>query len=909
MSAQLYALGRWCYRNSWKVIGLWMALLALVGTSGALLMGDFDDEFRIPGSSSQEALDKLRMTFPEGAALGATAIVIAPEGTNINDLQADVESNLSDFEDVDVVDSVTSPWNEMVKGLINDDNTAAVAQLTLDVDENPTTEQLQSITDAADRLEAQLPPGSQVHMGGEAYNIELPSISITEGAGLVVALVVLTVVLGSLVAAGLPILTAIIGVAISMAILLLITSFSAINSVTPLLAVMLGLAVGIDYALFVLSRHRDQLRDGMEPEESTGRAVGTAGSAVIFAGLTVFIALLGLGVAGIPFLTTMGVFAALTVAFAVVIALTMLPALMGLLGERMRPKVRVSRKARKEAAAAQHGDDVDTDEVAPEPRKKGGAFAWWVGITTNHPIVTIVVVVLGLGALSVPTMDLELSLPNSGQHEAGAQDRIAYDLIDEYFGPGFNGPLVITADIIGSTDPLGLMNSLKSDIEKIDGVASVPLSTPNQNADTGLIQIVPTTASDDPATAELVERLRDKTVEWEDRYGVTTAVTGFTAVQIDVTDKLAGALLPFGVLVVGLSLVLLAAVFRSIAVPIKATIGYLFSVGAAFGATALVFNDGFLKELINLDRPMPVISFLPILVMGILFGLAMDYEVFLVSRMREEYVHGKSAMDAIRDGFVASGPVVVAAAIIMFSVFAFFVPEGMGPIKQIAFALAVGVAVDAFLVRMTLVPAVMALLGDKAWWLPKWLDRILPTFDVEGEVLTRKLEMASWPGTDDVVHAEGLAVDGIVNPIDLSVPAGAVVGIVGPLGARTGAAMALTGRLETTAGRARVAGELLPQAASTVRRRTLHVDLAVSRDVAKTLRGITPRDGSLVVVDSIDVVGSSAERAALTRLVEEARTGGSFALFLCATSTAPLEDFHPDGVMNVAETNLQEINA
>ena len=905
MSAQLYALGRWCFRNGWKVVGVWVALLAILGVSGVLLMGDFDDEFRIPGSSSQEALDKLQMTFPQGTALSASAVIIAPEGTNINDLQDTVEANLDDFEDLDVVDSVTSPWNEMVNGLINDASTAAIAQVTLDVDENPTTEQLQRITDASKQLENALPEGSEVHMGGEAYNIELPSISITEGAGLVVALVVLFIVLGSLVAAGLPIITAIIGVAISMSILLLITSISAINSVTPILAVMLGLAVGIDYALFILSRHRDQLRDGMEPEESTGRAVGTAGSAVIFAGLTVFIALLGLGVAGIPFLTVMGVFAALTVAFAVVIAITLLPAFMGLLGERMRPRVRAPRKQRKAAATAQHSED----EPAPEPKKKGRPFAWWVGVTTKHPVITIVVVVLGLGGLSVPTMDLELSLPNSGQHEADAQDRIAYDLIDEYFGPGFNGPLIVTADIIGSTDPLGLMNSLKSDIEQIDGVASVPLATPNENADTGLIQIIPTTASDDPATAELVERLRDKTADWEDRYGVETAVTGFTAVQIDVTDKLGGALLPFGVLVVGLSLVLLAAVFRSVAVPIKATVGYLFSVGAAFGATALVFNDGFARQLINLDKPMPVISFLPILVMGILFGLAMDYEVFLVSRMREEYVHGRSAIEAIREGFVASGPVVVAAAVIMFSVFAFFVPEGMGPIKQIAFALAVGVAVDAFLVRMTLVPAVMALLGDKAWWLPAWLEKILPTFDVEGEVLTKKLEMQSWPGTDDLVHAERLAVDGIVNPIDLSVPAGAVVAIVGPLGARTGAAMALTGRLETTSGRARVAGELLPQSAAQVRRRTSHVDLAVSRDIAADLQGITPRDGGLVVIDSVDVVGSNAERVALTRLVEWARTEGSFALFLCATSAAALEDFHPDGVMNVAETNLQESNA
>ena len=899
MSAQLYALGRWCFRNSWKVIGLWIALLAVLGVSGGLLMGGFDDEFRIPGSSSQEALDKLLMTFPEGAALSATAIIIAPDGTDINDLKSAVEDNLGEFEDAVLVDSVTSPWNDFVQGLINTENTAAIAQLTLETDATPTDDQLADITAAGQRLQGELPDGSEVHMGGQAFNVELPTFSPTEGIGLVIAFIVLFIVLGSLVAAGLPILTAIIGVGISMSILLVVTSFSVVSSVAPLLAVMLGLAVGIDYALFVLSRHRDQLREGMEPEESTGRAVGTAGSAVIFAGLTVFIALLGLSVAGIPFLTTMGVFAALTVAFAVFIALTLLPAFMGLLGERMRPKVRVSRKA---------AESENCDAEPAKPKKKGRILSGWVNFTTSRPILTIVVVVLGLGALSVPTVGLELSLPNSGQHESDAQDRIAYDLVDEYFGPGFNGPLIITADIIGSTDPLGLMESLKSDIEAVDGVDSVPLATPNPNADTGLIQIIPTTASDDPATADLVERLREMTDEWEQRYGVETAVTGFTAVQIDVTSKLAGALLPFGLLVVGLSLVLLAAVFRSIAVPIKATVGYLFSVGAAFGTTALVFNQGIGRQLINLEDPMPVISFLPILVMGILFGLAMDYEVFLVSRMREEYVHGKSAIDAIRDGFVASGPVVVAAAIIMFSVFAFFVPEGMGPIKQIAFALAVGVAVDAFLVRMTLVPAVMALLGDKAWWLPKWLDRILPTFDVEGEVLTRKLEMASWPGTDDLVHAEALAVDGIVNPIDLAVPAGAVVGIIGPVGARTGAVMALTGRLETTSGRARVAGELLPQSASAVRRRTYHVDLAVARDVERALQDITPREGSLVVVDSIDVVGTSAERAELSRLVDAARSQQNFALFLCASSAAPLESFHPDGTMTVAENNLQEIN-
>ncbi len=274
--------------------------------------------------------------------------------------------------------------------------------------------------------------------------------------------------------------------------------------------------------------------------------------------------------------------------------------------------------------------------------------------------------------------------------------------------------------------------------------------------------------------------LKDKHDEWEEKYGVSTNVTGSTPIQIDVSERLTAALLPFGLLVVGLSLVLLAAVFRSVWVPVKATLGYLLSVGAAFGATALVFNYGWLKEVVNLEKPVPVISFLPILLMGILFGLAMDYEVFLVSRIREEYVHGKSPLEAIRGGFVASGPVVMAAAVIMVAVFAFFVPQGMSAIKPIAFALAVGVAVDAFLVRMTLVPAVLALLGERAWWLPKWLDRILPTFDVEGEVLSTEMALKGWPGDGSLLFAEGLAVEGVVGPINLRLVPGNVIGLVGP---------------------------------------------------------------------------------------------------------------------------------
>lgn len=880
MSAQLYGLGRWCFRNRLRVIALWFTLLAVLGGGAYFLHGSFDNSFSIPGSQSQEALERLSMTFPQGAAMSATAIVVAPEGIDIDSMRSQIEDGLDLFTEVPTIDEATSPWSAYVSGLISDDDSAAIIQLTLNVDEMPSTEQLAAITEAGQELAESLPPGTTVNLGGEAFNIELPELSIIEALGLVVALVVLFVLLGSLVAAGLPIITAATGVGISMGIMFLLTRIVEINSTTPMLSVMLGLAVGIDYALFILSRHRDQLRDGMELEESCARAVGTAGSAVIFAGLTVFIALLGLGVANIPFLTTMGSFAAITVAFAVMIAITLLPAFMGLLGERMRPK-------------------GSAKQPAAKRKERGGAYTWWVRITTSHPIVTVVAVVAGLGALALPAAGLTLALPDAGQHEANAQDRIAYDLIDEYFGPGYNGPLVVTADIISSTDPLGLVASIKDDIEQVDGVASVPLATPNENADTALFQIIPTTDASDPATAEVVERLRDLHDYWLDRYDVETAVTGITAVQIDVTERLADALVPFAILVVGLSLVLLTAVFRSIAIPIKATVGYLLSVTAAFGATTLVFNDGWFKELVNLEKPGPVISFLPILLMGILFGLAMDYEVFLVSRMREEYVHGKSALESIRQGFVASGPVVVAAAVIMISVFAFFVPEGMGPIKQIAFALAVGVAIDAFLIRMTFVPAVMALLGDKAWWLPRWLDQLLPTFDIEGEVLTRQLALADWPGNDSVLYSDQLEVDSITPPIAFQAVAGNVICLEGPVGARTGTALMLSGRLQATSGRARVAGSLLPDGAARVRRYTSYLDLSLLSEPVAALDRVEAPPGGVAFVDSVDVLGTPDELAALVELAQRVRSKQEIALFLCAASREHLSNIQPDAVLCV----------
>ncbi|MGJ6980721.1 MMPL family transporter [Aestuariimicrobium soli] len=901
MSTVLYDLARWCFRHRRRVLVLWLAALVLLGGLAALVAKPYNDDFNIPGAPSQEALTQLKATFPQAASLTATAIVVVPVGSSVNDpeIKAAVEKIAKGYEANPKIDSVTTPYNELVTGLISKDERAGLLQLNLkgSIDEVTDAERadLQNLTT---KLQADLPAGSQLSLGGEAFSIEVPALSVVEAVGVVVAMVVLLVTLGSLVAAGLPLLTALLGVGFGMLMITLATALASINSTTPMLAVMLGLAVGIDYALFIVSRHRDQLRGapahegddprpGMDVEESVARSVATAGSAVVFAGLTVVIALVGLAIANIPFLTVMGAFAAVTVVFGVLIALTLLPALLGFAGERLRPKAAKPRKNAKAAA---------------KPGREGGIFGWWVRVVTKVPVLTVVLVVVGLGALSYPATNLWHALPNPGQHAPSQPDRVTYDLISDHFGPGANGPLIITVDLLPTTDPLKVMADIKADVEAMPGVSSVPIATPNQNADTGFVQVVPTTGPDDPRTGDLVNAIRAHHDEWKADQGVETNVTGSTAIQLDIADRLGKALLPFGVFVVGLSLVLLTMVFRSIAVPLKATIGYALSVGAAFGATTLVFNEGIGRQLINLDKPGPVISFLPIIVMGILFGLAMDYEVFLVSRMREDHVHGTPAREAVHSGFIASGKVVSAAAVIMFAVFAFFVPEGMGPIKQIGFALAVGVAVDAFLVRMTLVPAVLALLGEKAWWLPGWLDRLLPSFDVEGEALSRQVALTDWPtppradGTrDEVLHVEGFGVDQLVDPVDARLLPGQVGIVVGPPRSRSALLLALAGRLPADVGRGRVAGELLPDQAGKVRRSVRWID-ALNGEVRPALERVEER---LVVIDGVDSLTKDADLAAVRDLMARARETGEFGVVLGVADSEQARHWPADGVVEV----------
>ncbi|MDN4614906.1 efflux RND transporter permease subunit [Leifsonia sp. F6_8S_P_1B] len=930
MSSLLYSIGRWAFRARALVVGLWVALLVLLGGGAALLNQGTDNSFSIPGTQSQEALDMLNRTFPQVSGTTAKVVVVAPKGGTVDD--ADIEQPVEDavkaIGDITGVSGATSPYSTTVKNLVSDDRSAAIVNVQLKGQATTvSTETRNALKEAGADLQKALPEGAEVAVGGELFSQSLPTVSATELVGVVIALIVLIVTFGSFIAAGMPLLTALLGVGLSISLIFIATLFGSISSTTPLLALMLGLAVGIDYSLFIISRHQGQLKAGLDPEESVARAVATAGSAVTFAGITVIIALAGLAVAGIPFLTTMGLAASVAVAIAVLVALTMTPALLGFAGARLTPGRRKAKRAEKtarKAQAAEHDDEATADVPAPAspstPSTSStpgfghaaeippGFFRGWVRAVTRFPLVTIIAVVVALGVAALPALQLRLALPDAGSLPKDNSARTTYDLVSEHFGPGFNGPLIVTGSIISSTDPVGLMDKIGAEIADLPGVAAVPLATPNEGADTGIVQVIPTTGPDDPKTAELVAELRAKHQHFLDEYKVDLQVTGATAVQIDVSDRLGGALLPFGILVVGLSLVLLTMVFRSIAVPIKAALGYLLSVGAAFGVVAAVFEWGWGAELLHVDKVGPVISFMPIILMGVLFGLAMDYEVFLVSRIREDYVHGKDARRAIQSGFVGSAKVVTAAAIIMFSVFAAFVPEGDTAIKPIALGLAVGVFVDAFIVRMTLVPAVLQLLGEKAWWMPRWLDRLLPSFDVEGEGLQKELDLADWPepGVRHVAAAEGLAVEVKGRPLlaDVSfrLRDGEVLVVHG--GDRTASLallMAVTGRTPVSAGTMKVAGFVLPTRGSAVRSRTAVVRLDATDTPVEDVRLALDGRLELLALDAVDSVTDPVERrrirselsAALSRARVDERP---FALVVSCVDPTGLDDLLPDEI-------------
>ncbi|CAM5412788.1 MMPL family transporter OS=Streptomyces tendae OX=1932 GN=GUR47_23305 PE=4 SV=1 [Streptomyces tendae] len=500
---------------------------------------------------------------------------------------------------------------------------------------------------------------------------------------------------------------------------------------------MIGLAVGIDYALFIVSRYRAEMAEGRERGDAAGRAVGTAGSAVVFAGLTVIVALAGLAVVNVPILTKMGLTAAGTVAIAVLVAVTLVPALLGFAPYRVLPRRERKRIARKPLSARQRRKNAKR-----AARQRPNLGARWAGLVLRRPAAVLLLGVLGLGVIAAPATRLELGLPGEGTMAPDTTQRKAYDMLSESFGPGFNGPLLVT---IEAENAKAVAEDVAGELTGRPGVAQVGSPTPNEAGDTAIVNVVPETGPTEGTTEELVKTLRSDLHDVGRADGAEVLVSGQTAMFIDFSRTLNDALVPYLALVVGLAFVLLILVFRSLLVPLKAALGFLLSVSAALGVVVVIFQWGWFADIVGVDQPGPIMSTMPIFMIGVVFGLAMDYEVFLVTRMREAYVHGESTHQAVVTGFRYSGRVVAAAALIMTSVFSGFVMEDNDFVRMVGLGLALAVLFDAFVVRMALIPALFALFGDRAWWLPKWLDRVLPDMDVEGGKLARRLGAPPHP--------------------------------------------------------------------------------------------------------------------------------------------------------------------
>ncbi|MFB6991560.1 MMPL family transporter [Streptomyces sp. NPDC056178] len=721
MATFLYKLGRLAFRRRRYVALIWVALLALAGFGAASASTATSSSFSIPGTEAQKAFDLLEQRFPGGSADGATARVVfkAPDGQKMTDPANKAEVNKIAGELKSGSDQIASVTDPYTGNAVSKDGSTAYVSVSYKVNSMELTDGTRSALEDAGH--AAQKSGMTVEIGGDALQA-MPETGVTEIIGVAIAAVVLVITFGSLIAAGLPLLTALIGVGIGVSTITALANVLDLGSTTSTLAMMIGLAVGIDYALFIVSRYRAELAEGREREEAAGRAVGTAGSAVVFAGLTVVIALVGLAVVNIPMLSKMGFAAAGTVAIAVLIALTLVPAMMGFAGKRV-----MGRKARKAAEA----------ENRPEAKPNMGTR--WARFVLRRPVWVLLVGVLGLGAIAVPAASLEMGLPDDGSQPTSTTQRRAYDLLSDGFGPGFNGPLMVVVDTARSSDGKTAAKQVSDEISGMPGVVAVTPAQFNKAGDTAMITVVPKDRPSSTETENVVHAIRDAGKDIKSDTGAEVLVTGSTAMNIDFSQKMNDALLPYLALVVGLAFLLLMLVFRSVLVPLKAALGFLLSVVAALGAVVAVFQWGWLGSLFGVEQTGPIMSMMPIFMVGVVFGLAMDYEVFLVTRMREAYVHGEKPGQAIVTGFKHGARVVTAAAVIMMAVFAGFIGSSEQMIKMIGFSLAIAVFFDAFVVRMAIVPAVLALLGRRAWWLPRWLDRLLPNVDVEGEGLREQL--------------------------------------------------------------------------------------------------------------------------------------------------------------------------
>lgn len=770
MSKQLQKLGELMFRLKWWIVLAWAAVLGILAVVMVQVGPTTSSSISIPGTQAQKTLDRFNELFPGTGASSAKVVIEAPEGKKIQDFKSEIDALTTDISKVDEVTNAVSPFT--LASAVSEDGRIGFITVQLDPKEEVvstlTIDTIQGYISDAEK------DGLTVVAGGDLVSKELGEIlGIGEIAGVVIALVVLLITLGSLVAAGMPIITAIVAVGVSMAALFALSQTIQLSNTAPVLAVMLGLAVGIDYSLFIVNRYRTYVKEGYSLQEAAGRSIATAGNAVIFAASTVVIALVSLAVVQIPFMTTMGVAAAATVAIAAIVALTLIPALSGIFklfifGRKSRAAIR-----QLQASGEKHEHKVSHSTL----------WYHWGEFLLKYRKSILVAALAIIVVLAWPISGLKLGLPTDEVASKDTSQRQAYDLLAEGFGAGYNGPLLVVTEglpKVSDEDRAAVRQQLLQQyqaqlqaqgaaaaqaamspqaqaaaaqqleasvneyaqyvqlqkvaerIGKLDNVAQAQAALVTESGAKGVIQVTPKSGPSDQATIDLVAELRSEDTQKDvtESDDVSLGVTGTTAIQIDINAKLADALPVYLLVVVGLSLVILMLAFRSIFIPVKATLGFLLSVFAMFGALVAVFQWGWLGIT---DAPGPIVSFIPIIAIGILFGLAMDYEFFLVSGMQEAHHKTKNARKAVIEGFAIGSRVVVAAGLIMVAVFAGFIGNHDSTIQSMGFALAIGILVDAFIVRMTIVPIVMSYLGKAAWWLPKWLDKRLPKVSIEGE--------------------------------------------------------------------------------------------------------------------------------------------------------------------------------
>lgn len=777
MANQLQKLGELMFKLKWWVVAVWVVILAALGIIASQVGFNTTSEISIPGTQAQQTLTRFNELFPDTGAQSAKVVIEVPSGKSINDYKDEINTLSNNIASVDGVTNAVTPFINTTA--VSKDGT--IGFITVQMKGKGDSGRLSDATikGVNDYIEKAQGGELTIAAGGDLVKQEVGEIlGIGEIAGLIVALVVLLVTLGSLIAAGMPLITALVAVGVSMLGLFSLSQTIDLSTTAPVLAVMLGLAVGIDYSLFIINRYRTYVIDGYEIKKAAGRAIATAGNAVIFAAATVVIALAALSVVHIPFMTVMGLAAASTVATAALVAITLIPALLGIFNLHL-----FSRKSQKAIKAQQaegilHHEDVSHKTIWYRIGEK------LIKYRKSSLISALAIIAL----LAWPMVHLQLGLPTDETAAKNTSQRQAYELLAKGFGDGYNGPLLLVVEGMPATSPadrdavrkgieaeyqkqmaakaqeLGstvqqLQMSLSSQqlaeaqaaVEKqvaqyapyyqlqriaeringVDGVEQAQAALVTDNGSKGIIQVTPTTGPSDEATKNLVAYFRnsDHQKELTKSDAISFGVTGTTAIQIDINKKLADAMPLYLGVVVGLSFLILMVAFRSILIPIKATLGFLLSVAAMFGALVAVFQWGWLGIT---DAPAPIVSFIPIIAIGILFGLAMDYEFFLVSGMQEAFHYTKDAKKAVIDGFAIGSRVVVAAGLIMVSVFAGFIGNHDATIQSMGFALAVGILVDAFVVRMTIVPIIMSYLGKAAWWLPKWLEKHLPKISIDG---------------------------------------------------------------------------------------------------------------------------------------------------------------------------------